>query len=45
MNTTFLTSYTKLRLIKAVSEEMQQIIIPILQTSDFKNNEMKMARI
>jgi LysR family hydrogen peroxide-inducible transcriptional activator len=37
--------YAKLRLIKAVSEEIKAIILPILQTSKLKNNEMKIAKI
>ena len=37
--------YAKLRLIEAVSNEIKSIIIPQLQTSKLKNNEMKIAKI
>jgi LysR family hydrogen peroxide-inducible transcriptional activator len=37
--------YAKLRLIKAISNEIEQIIRPILQTSSLKTNEMKIAKM
>jgi len=37
--------FAKIRLIEAISSEIKEIIIPQLQTSKLKNNEMKIAKI
>lgn len=37
--------YAKLRLIDAVSNQIKQLVEPILQTSHLKNNEMRIAKL